>query len=214
MSLWVDSVVKQVDGFERDWWIRTQKHKAPFTERTQIITCNDPALDDCDLKMEICSQPVKTRSMGGTVEMATSMVDLISENDKKILNPNDWTISQKEEIDRVGPTSFAKMPFGHFLSYWRQPLDPRYIDMWMVGNGTAMIGFRYMDANHPMYNSPVVCTLYLNWKGLFDDLLDTPNQKILPWLRTHCNGKLYLFSDFDTIFESPEDEFRFIVDIL
>ena len=207
MSLWIPSAIKQVDGFQRDWWIRTSQHKKPLTAKTEIITHSDPILDDCKVKMEIVSQPIGHRGeWRDEVKRAAGVVEIMSANDTKFVQPDDWLISQQEEIDRAGPTTFAHMPFGHFLSYWRQPLDPRYIDMEISGNGTAMINFRYMNAT--------TCSMYLQWKGLFDDLRrESRQQKILPWLKKNCEGKLYIFSDFDSIFEKPEDEFRYIADL-
>lgn len=212
MSLWIELAIKQIDGFQRDWWIRTSQHKKPMTEKTEIITYSDPSLDDCKVKMEIISSPINHRGeWRDDIKRAAELINIISDNDEKILNPNDWNISQQEDLDRIGPVSFSCMPFGHFLSFWRLPLEPRYIDMEFATNGMAMINFRYMDPNYMHLDA---CTIYLKWKGLFDDLLQQHDQKILPWIKTHCKGRLFLFSDFDTIFENAEDEFRFITDFM
>ncbi len=217
MSTWIPSAIKRVDGFQRDWWIRTSHNKSPLSERTQLITHSDPSLDDCNVKMEIVSLPITydgKRRADNQIQQTSNLITIMSENDTKILQPDNWTITQMEEIDRAGPTSFAAMPFSHFLSFWRQPLEPRFISMEVLGNGTAMINFRYMDANHPMFFSNITCNIYLSWKGLFDDLRrEQGQQRILPWLKKNCEGKLYIFSDFDSIFESPEDEFRYIADL-
>ena len=212
MSVLGPTSIKRIDGFQREWWIRTIQHKMPLRERTELVTYIDPLVDDCEVKMEIVSKPLKHRA--NLIKQAHNLVTTMSENDTEFLNPDDWTISQIDDLDRAGPVSFKNMPLSFFLSFWRQPLEPRFIAMKLTNNGTTMINFRYMDPNHPMYHSNCTCNMYFHWKGLFDDLRQPySNQKILPWLKKNCEGRLYIFSDFDSIFEKPEDEFRYITDI-
>lgn len=214
---WSQESVKRIDGFKRDWWIRSSENRTPLREKIELVTHDDPLLYDCKVKMEITSSRIKwpPHSKGDyRVYQANKLVEIMSLNDEEFLEPDLWQISQLEDLDRVGPTCFSGMPFNYFLSFWRQPLKPKFISMERVGRGTAMINFRYMDKNHPLYYTSVTCNLYLKWRGLFDDLRrEKKDQTIVTWLRKNCEGRIYLFSDFDSIFESPVDEFRYIADI-
>lgn len=136
------------------------------------------------------------------IQQAMDLMQLIIDNDSNIREPQDWDVSIGR-LDRTGVFQFHGVPLPTFQQFWRFPLEIEKITMRVVPN-TGMIGFSYQGDALSSFDS------YIEWRGLYDDLRGA--NKILPWLKKYCRGRLYMFSDFESMFEYPEDEFRYVAE--
>lgn len=119
--------------------------------------------------------------------------DLAQANRIQIDLTRNWYIKQLTNIDRVGVQRFTQLPVQAFLKLWRVPLDPKEITIADMRN--QLIKFKYQEFEFNMF---------LKW----------PEWRTgLPWLKKHCRGGIFLFSDYTSMFEEQEDEFLYIADI-
>jgi len=128
----------------------------------------------------------------------------IIEENRLSLDPNrKWYIRQFMQIDRIACRRFTGLPLDSFFDLWRAPIDPQDIHMTMMGTGQFKFSYR-------QHEFPV----YFVWPELQKEYMLTHNtsQRVLSWIQQYCKGKLFLFSDYDTIFEDEYDEFLYITD--
>jgi hypothetical protein len=81
-----------------------------------------------------------------------------------------------------------------------------------------MIRFHYDDTSWPVFirwlelgapDAPNVGAPFRNKTKLTYD-----NDKLVQWIKKSCGKGVYMFSDFDSMFEDEEDEFCYLTDIL
>lgn len=144
--------------------------------------------------------------------------EIMKQNSEKLDMSRSWFIKQLRGIDRIGVKRFSCLPFDRFIKYWRQPLNPRKIDLTSYRYEKGMVRFHYDEDVYSVLlkwtelgepTVPSVMSPFRNRSKLtYDD------DKLLNWVKKSCGKGLYIFSDFDSMFEDEEDEFCYVTDIL
>lgn len=128
---------------------------------------------------------------------------VMEQNSERLDLTRSWYIKQMCEMDRIGVNRFSMLPLDKFLQYWRQPFNPRKIDFSTYRYQHGTIRFHYDNVTWPVF---------MSWPELGDPTI--PNVELVNWVKKSCGRGLYLFSDFDSMFEDEEDEFCYLTDIL
>ena len=114
-----------------------------------------------------------------------------------------WYVKQvTKRLDRIGMRQFTTLPLGAFMSLWRKAIPASDLSF---------------GGKHGKGLSPVRIEL-LGTEGTFNDLrfqifTDWPEIKNVlarNWMIENIEEGLYLFSDFDSMFADPADEFAYI----
>jgi len=142
----------------------------------------------------------------------------MEQNSERLDLTRNWYIKQMCEMDRIGVNRFSMLPLDKFLQYWRQPFNPRKIDF---------STYRYEHGTIRLHYDNVAWAVFVSWPELGDPTppnvgapfrnrgkLTYDDNQLVNWVKKSCGGGLYLFSDFDSMFESEEDEFCYLTDIL
>lgn len=142
---------------------------------------------------------------------AIAFATAISENDEEFKEPEHWYVRQVDkQEERLAMHRFCGVPLPFFWKLWRRPLEPKNIHIALADESSAQVTFTYFEEEDPLMSMSFDC--YLDFDGLFDNLRFNIGHPIVPWLHS-LEGRLYLFSDFDSIFELETDEVRYLVDL-
>lgn len=143
---------------------------------------------------------------------------VMNENSGRLDTSRNWYIKQMCDMDRIGIKRISELPLDRFLQHWRQPLNPRKMDFSTYRYQQGMIRFHYDDTSWPVFirwlelgkpTPPKVGTPFRNRTRL-----DYDDDKLVNWVKKSCGKGIYMFSDFDSMFENEEDEFCYLTDIL
>jgi len=152
---------------------------------------------------------------------AQEFAQVIKDNDTEFQEPEHWLVRQLNKLDRPIMGRFIDVPLPYFWKLWRRPLIAQNIEIDTHGDIITVLGkpanpevwFRYHEEGDPLMTMSFTC--YLEWNKLYYDMFENPmyeEQKIMPWLHKNMQGGLYLFSDFDSLFEDAEDEVTYLAD--
>lgn len=135
----------------------------------------------------------------------------IFDNDNEFVEPEHWNVRQVDrQDDRLIMHRFCGVPLPYFWKLWRRPLVPQNIHVELADPSSAMVKFYYFEEEDPLMSMSFEC--YLDWDKLFDNLKDKHARRyIADWWKT-MGGRLYLFSDYDSVFEDNQDEIAYITD--
>ncbi len=200
----------------REWRIITTRgrdeNQMP-TSRISLATKDDEFTRDSKVPIEYYSDyfildPHISKSK--YVENAIAFARAIHDNDQEFPEPERWYVKQVEKHpDRLIMHRFCGVPLPFFWRLWRRPLEPANITVEEIP-ACAMVKFSYFEETDPLMSMCFEC--YLDWDGLFDNLKDkSPRRRINDWWKT-MHGRLYLFSDYDSVFEDTQDEIAYIAD--
>lgn len=154
------------------------------------------------------------------VEQGDDVNRTMEQNSIKIDPGRKWFVRQMCEMDRIGVKQFGMLPLYRFLQYWRKPLNPRKIDFsaYRYQRGTETVRFHYDGEEWPVF---------IRWPELGEPMPVDPSSpyrnrgkltydddRLVKWIKKCCGKGLYVFSDFESIFESEEDEFCYLTDLL
>lgn len=196
----------------REWRVTTERDvNDTNTVHIGLATTDEDFTRDAKHPIEYYSRhytfnPHATRN--GYIRQCQQFVTAVIDNDEMFQEPEHWKVRQTEPHERPIMKRFTGVPMPYFWKLWRRPLIAQNIHFQHSGDD-AQIFFGYSEENDPLMT--MAFEAYLDWSGLFDDL--KYGKKAIPnWLHRHCKGRLFLFSDFDTIFEDPEDEVSYLAD--
>jgi len=155
------------------------------------------------------------------VTNAQEFAQVIADNDKEIQEPEHWKVRQLDKPDRPIMGRFIGVPLPYFWRLWRRPLIAQNISVQIHGDIITVLGkpanpeiwFQYYEEGDPLMTMSFTC--YLDWNQLYYDMWENTmydDQKIMPWLHKNMYGGLYLFSDFESLFEDAEDEVTYLAD--
>ena len=148
---------------------------------------------------------------------AQEFAQVIADNDCEIREPEHWKVRQLNKLDRPVMGRFIEVPLPFFWKLWRRPLIAQNIEIDTYGDTLLILGepakplvwFSYHEEGDPLMTMSFPC--YLAWYNLYRDIWKGVD-RIMPWLHKNMRGGLYLFSDFDTVFEDVEDEVTYLTD--
>lgn len=146
------------------------------------------------------------------VSEAMAFCKAILDNDQEFVEPEHWCVRQVDrQDDRLIMHRFCGVPLPFFWKLWRRPLVPQNITVELADTTSAQIRFTYFEEEDPLMSMSFEC--YLDWDGLFDNLKDKRAMRKIPDWWHSMSGRLYLFSDYDTVFEDHQDELAYLADI-
>ena len=147
------------------------------------------------------------------VRECMSFAQSIMDNDEEFSEPERWFVRQiDQQEDRLIMHRFSGVPLPFFWKLWRRPLIPQNIYVERADVTSALVRFSYFEENDPLMAMAFEC--YLDWDGLFDNLKEKkPHRRIPDWWKT-MHGRLFLFSDYDTVFEDEQDEVAYLTDFM
>lgn len=122
---------------------------------------------------------------------------IIEENKRILDRSRRWYVRQLTNMDRVGIKRFGRLPLQAFFDLWRKPIDPRELNLTRLQSPNQ---FRFEGDRHRF-------SVVLVWPEIWND------PKRLDWFARYCKKRIYLFSDYDSMFEDPEDEFVYLADV-
>ena len=181
--------------------------------RMSLATTDDEFTADANVIIEYYSDYF-------TIDPATAKDTYVSEcmafcqavldNDQEFTEPEHWYVKQVDrQDDRLIMHRFVGVPLPYFWKLWRRPLVPQNINVELTDAG-AMLKFSYFEEEDPLMAMSFDC--YLDWDGLFDNMKNKHRRRSIPdWWKT-MHGRLYLFSDRDSVFEDSQDEIAYIAD--
>ena len=183
-------------------------------QRLSLATTDDEFTADAKVTLEYYSDyftidPVAAKDQYVTECMA--FAKCIQDNDTDFIEPEHWYVRQLDKQEgRLFMHRFTGVPLPYFYKLWRRPLVPQNINIELVDKFGASVYFSYFEENDPLMTMHFEC--YLDWDGLFDAIKYKHKRKPHQWWRKHMVGGLYLFSDYDTVFENEDDELAYMVD--
>lgn len=184
------------------------------TMRTSLATTDEEFTQDSKVIIEYYSDYFTidpTTAKDQYVEECMAFARAIHDNDVEFKEPEHWHVRQ---VDRH-PTClimhrFTGIPLPFFWKLWRRPLEPKNITVRLSDDSSALVNFTYFEEEDPLMSMSFEC--YIDWDGLFDNLKDKhARRRINEWWRT-MHGRLFLFSDYDSVFEDEQDEVAYITD--
>ena len=201
----------------RTWRVITTRgrddHQMP-TMRMSLATTDEEFTRDSKTTIEYYSDyftidPVVAKDQ--YVRECMSFCQAIYDNDEEFTEPEHWHVRQVDrQDDRLIMHRFSGIPLPYFWRLWRRPLVPQNITVESADISSALMKFTYFEEEDPLMSMSFEC--YLDWDGLFDNLKDKhAKRRINEWWKT-MSGSLYLFSDYDSVFESNQDEIAYIAD--
>lgn len=126
--------------------------------------------------------------------------ELIMENEHGIEEPAEWSVSHYKHRfteDRVGIRRFQLLRMDIFDQIWQKPINLREYGFQTDGTGT----YYYMAGPDGI------------WKGQHHFLLEWDKKLGMEWVYKN-ELIVYPFTDRESMFENPEDEFAYIADVL
>lgn len=213
------SVTKNTD-FSRQWYLEINENSVgDYTVR--ISTFEDDFIADSKIKIEYYT----TKTIGPEYNLDKTILEFLKRNSDEIEAPEDWRVRTCDSNGDSVIKQFVGVPLPYFWKLWRTPLIPMHIMFDPIVNETNMLRFSYMDTRLRFsYMDTIVprdmmymaFDVFMQWPGLIADINKHKSyvlQTVLPWIHKHCKGRLYLFSDYESIFESSEDEVMYLADI-
>ena len=190
-----------------------EEHQMPQT-RISLATTDDEFTNDAKVTIEYYSDYFTidpTTAKDQYVSECMAFAKAVMENDQEFTEPEHWYVKQVDrQDDRLIMHRFCGIPLPFFWRLWQRPLIPQNIHVERADPTSAMIKFSYFEEEDPLMSMAFEC--YIDWDGLFDNLRDkNPSRSIPDWWKT-MHGRLYLFSDYDSVFEDHQDEIAYIAD--
>ena len=114
-----------------------------------------------------------------------------------------WYVKQVvKKKDRIGIRHFTTLPLGEFRDYWRKPILPNEMEIGCVGRGLSSVSIRLTGCGIPH-------TKFRSYMD-FPELNKIDHDYTIEWFKENCHDGIYLFSDHESMFVDPDDEFGYI----
>jgi len=202
----------------REWRIRVSRDANDWdTRHIGVATVDEAFTADSKTEIEYYCEHISFNPLVDSpvyIKGCMDFLQTIMDNDETFVEPEKWRVRQVDMTEDSIVRRFVGVPLPYFWKLWRRPLEPKNIQFDPVFDGSTMLRFSYYEDNDPLMSMKF--TMYIDWMNLFDDIKKHKCyhlQTIMPWIHKHCRGRLYLYSDYDTIFEDPEDEATYIADL-
>ena len=126
----------------------------------------------------------------------------VAEDSIESLNFNrSWYVKQVvKKKDRIGIRHFTTLPLGVFRDFWRKPISTSNLKIGHVTRGLSSVRVIIMSPRSSNFR------VYLD----FPELNKIDHDYTMGWFKENCHDGLYLFSDYDSMFVDPDDEFGYI----
>lgn len=223
MNLVSDTHFTKNTDYSREWHLKLISNVNPDAHSfVRVSTFEDDFIADSKFKIEYFT------TITIIPEYQDEMIrDFLKRNSEEIENPEIWHVNMRD-INRDSIIKrFLRVPLPYFLKLWRTPLIPGYIDVnpfftpaepkfSYLDDTLSRIKFSYMNDVFPRDNMSMSFDVYMEWPRLIEDINKHKAyvlQTVMPWIHKHCKGRLYLFSDYESIFENAEDEVTYLADI-
>ena len=155
------------------------------------------------------------KEISGLVSDPDSRGDMLKANELVLDRTRRWYVRQFiRNPERVGIKRFTGLPLNAFFEMWRRPLDVSKMDMVGLSNGQVKMQYKDFTFN-----------VYLDWPELKEDLRESTSsitvkstkvklsEKVVPWIKKYVEGDFIPFSDYETMFVDPEEEFSYLADV-
>lgn len=145
----------------------------------------------------------------------TDRLIAVADNKHYLDRTRKWYIRQFiDNPDRIGIKRFTGLPLNAWQMMWRKSIPLSDLEIYGLPNNQMKVLYAGLKFN-----------VFLKWDDLQTDTGESEtlftrdgvrwfvSQQVMPWLTNNCRGGITLFSDYDSMFIDPTDEFTYNIDV-